>query len=88
MPGTNTARKCPFRMQSRIQCQRVSIDFAILRLMLSVSSDLVVAEDRGRGLRGTHVGQDLPLIGCDEGGDKGAGMLLSLSYVIMLVLVL
>ena len=38
-------------------------------------SNLIVAEDRGRGLRVAHVGQDLPLVGCDAGGGKGAGIL-------------
>ena len=38
-------------------------------------SNLIVAEDRGRGLRVAHVGQNLPLVGCDAGGGKGAGIL-------------
>ena len=38
-------------------------------------SNLIVAEDRGRGLRVAKVGQDLPLVGCDAGGGKGAGIL-------------
>ena len=38
-------------------------------------SNLIVAEDRGRGLRVAKVGQDLPLVGCDAGGGKGAGVL-------------
>jgi len=36
-------------------------------------SDLIVAEDWGRGLRVAHVGQNLPLVGGDAGGGKGAG---------------
>ena len=38
-------------------------------------SNLIVAEDRGRGLRVAKVGQDLPLVGGDAGGGKGAGIL-------------
>ena len=38
-------------------------------------SNLIVAEDRGRGLRVAHVGQYLPLVGCDAGGGEGAGIL-------------
>ena len=38
-------------------------------------SDLIVAEDRGRGLGVAHVGQNLPLVGCNAGGGEGAGVL-------------
>ncbi len=38
-------------------------------------SNLIVAKDRGRGLRVAHVGQDLPLVGCNADGGKGAGIL-------------
>ena len=38
-------------------------------------SDLIVAEDRGRGLRVAHVGQNLSLVGYNAGGGEGAGVL-------------
>ena len=48
--------------------------FEVYAIGRETDSDLIVAEDWGRGLGVSHVGQDLPLIGCDAGGGKGAGV--------------